>query len=147
MMKIILIWEVFMANLKTTLTGYATYRGKQGHWSFLLHRITGLGTLLFLAIHIVDTSFVYFLPHLYDDVLNVYRSTFFGLAEIALVFCVLFHGANGLRIAYVDMFAKKAWTIPAQRRATLWTLIVTLIIWIPATVIMLRNLCIHNFMQ
>ncbi len=37
-----------MSSLKTTLSGYAGYRGREGHYSFLLHRITGLGTALFL---------------------------------------------------------------------------------------------------
>lgn len=134
-----------MASIKTALTGYTGYRGREGQWSFILHRLTGLGTLLFLLIHIVDTSFVYFFPSAYGDVINIYRTTFFGLAEVGLVFCVLYHGVNGLRVAYYDLFAPRGWTIPAQRTATRWTLIVTLIFWVPATVVMLRNLLIHNF--
>src|SRR5436305_9395467 len=30
------------------------YKGQSGMWSWLLHRVTGLGILLFLFIHIVD---------------------------------------------------------------------------------------------
>ena len=56
-----------MSTVKTGLTGYVTYRGREGHYMFLLHRFTGLGTLMFLAIHIVDTAFVYFAPHLYPE--------------------------------------------------------------------------------
>lgn len=84
------------SSMKTTVKGYVGYRGKEGQWSFLLHRITGLGVLLFLAIHIVDTSFVYFAPDLYGEVINLYRSTLFGLGEVALVFCLFFHGVNGI---------------------------------------------------
>ena len=36
------------------------YRGREGHLSFIGHRLAGLGTLLFLTIHILDTSTVYF---------------------------------------------------------------------------------------
>ncbi|MEJ5314795.1 MULTISPECIES: succinate dehydrogenase, cytochrome b556 subunit [Anaerolinea] len=134
-----------MSSMKTTLEGYASYRGREGHWSFLLHRITGLGVVLFLAIHIVDTSFVYFAPKLYDEVLNVYRSTLFGLGEIALVFCLFFHGVNGLRIAYLDLFAPQNWTIEKTRRSTYIALIVTLVLWLPSAGIMLYKLLYHNY--
>ena len=43
----------------STLGGYAAYKGGKGFWAFLLHRITGLGTLLFLTVHITMTSMVY----------------------------------------------------------------------------------------
>jgi succinate dehydrogenase / fumarate reductase, cytochrome b subunit len=133
------------SSLKTTLKGYIGYRGREGQWSFLLHRITGLGVLLFLAIHIVDTSFVYFAPSLYDDVINLYRSTLFGLGEVGLVFCLFFHGVNGLRIAYLDMFKPVGWTIESERRSAVIALIVTLVLFIPSAGFMLRNLLIHNF--
>ena len=75
-----------MSGIKTTLTGYVGYRGREGHWSFLLHRITGLGTGLFLTIHIIDIALVYFAPTAFMDVIRLYQSTVFGLGEIALVF-------------------------------------------------------------
>jgi len=65
---------MLVENFKTTLSGYVRYRG-QGHYVFLLHRITGLGTLLFLAIHILDTAVVYFAPAFYADAIAIYRST------------------------------------------------------------------------
>ncbi len=129
-----------MSTVKTTLTGYLSYQGRQGHWSFLLHRITGLGTLLFLGIHILDTATVYLAPNLYTDVIGVYRTTLFGIGEIALVFCVLFHGVNGLRIAFYDLFAPKQWAIPTQQKATLVELVITLLIWIPAAAIMVSRM-------
>ncbi len=134
-----------MSAIKTTLNGYVNYRGREGHWSFLLHRITGLGTGLFLTVHIVDTALVYFAPLVYQDVLKVYQSTVFGLGEVALVFCVLFHGVNGLRVAFFDMFAPKNWNIPTQRKSTLWTMIISLVLWVPAAGIMLYNLLYNNY--
>ncbi len=134
-----------MSTLRSTLTGYAAYRGREGHLSFLLHRITGLGTALFLTIHIIDTSWVYFLPSSYQLAIDLYRSTLFGIGEIGLVFCVLFHGVNGLRVAFMDLIAPKLWSIPKQRTSTRWTLAVTLILWLPATAIMVYNLLRHNF--
>jgi succinate dehydrogenase / fumarate reductase cytochrome b subunit len=134
-----------MSTLRTTLTGYTQYRGREGQWSFLLHRITGLGTLLFLSIHILDTATVYFFPNLYGDAIAIYRTTLFGIGEMALVFCLFYHGVNGLRLAFFDMFAPRNWVIPSERKSVIWTLVITLIIWIPAVVIMGRNLLINNF--
>jgi succinate dehydrogenase / fumarate reductase, cytochrome b subunit len=133
------------SSVKTTLRGYVGYRGREGQWSFLLHRITGLGVLLFLAIHIVDTSFVYFFPHLYEEVILLYRSTLFGLGEVGLIFCVFFHGVNGLRIAYLDMFKPLGWTIENERRSAVISLVITMVLFIPSAIFMLRNLLIHNF--
>jgi succinate dehydrogenase / fumarate reductase cytochrome b subunit len=134
-----------MENILTTVTGYLGYRGKEGHLGFLLHRITGLGTILFLTIHILDTALVYFAPQLYQGIINIYRSTLFGIGEMGLVFCVIYHGANGLRIAIFDLLTPRLWKKPIQRSSVRFTLVVTLILWIPAVVIMMRSLLIHNF--
>lgn len=133
------------SSMKTALKGYVTYRGREGQWSFLLHRITGLGVLLFLAIHIVDTSFVFFAPQLYGDVITLYRSTVFGIGEIALIFCLFFHGVNGVRIAYLDLFKPTNWTAEGERRSAVTALVVTLILFIPSASYMFYNLLRHNF--
>ncbi len=134
-----------MSTLKTTLTGYAGYRGREGHWAFLLHRITGLGVVLFLTIHIIDIALVYFHPKGFLDVLALYQTTLFGIGEIALIFCVFFHGVNGLRIAYFDMFKPDLWSIEMQRKTTRTTLIIAIILWLPAAFWMVRNILLHNY--
>jgi succinate dehydrogenase / fumarate reductase, cytochrome b subunit len=134
-----------MSYIKTAVSGYAGYKGREGQWAFMLHRITGLGVLLFLAIHILDTSLVYFAPHLYEDVLNVYRSTLFSLGEMALVFCLFYHGVNGLRIAYLDMFAPKDWSIEKTRKSATTALIISLVLWVPSVAIMAYNMLKFNF--
>lgn len=132
-------------SIKTSFTGYLTYRGRTGQISFLLHRITGLGTLFFLAIHIVDTAFVYFAPNLYEYAVELYRSTPFMLGEIGLVFCVLFHGSNGLRIAYFDLFKPSGWDIESASKSVWVTLVVTMVLWIPAASVMGYKLLHYNF--
>jgi len=134
-----------MSALKTTLTGYASYRGREGHLSFLLHRITGLGTILFLTVHIIDIALVYISPKGFLDVIKLYQSTLFGIGEIALVFCVFYHGINGLRIAYFDMIKPHLWSYQYHKRSARMTLALSLILWLPAAFIMARNLLIHNF--
>jgi len=134
-----------MSYIKTALSGYAGYRGREGQWAFMLHRITGLGVVLFLAIHILDTSFAYFNPTIYEEVLNVYRSTIFSLGEMALVFCLFYHGVNGLRIAYLDLFAPKDWTIEKSRKSAVTALIISLVLWVPSIAVMGYNLLKFNF--
>lgn len=133
----------FITSIKTTFTGYLKYRGREGHLSFLLHRLTGLGTLLFLIIHILDTATVYYYPSLYEHAIELYRLPVFMVGEMGLVFSVIFHGVNGLRIAYVDLFKPAAWTIAKQRRAARVTLALSLLLWLPAAFIMGRNLVEH----
>ena len=38
------------------------YRGKEGMWSWVLHRITGVAIYFFLLVHILDTSVVRISP-------------------------------------------------------------------------------------
>jgi len=135
---------MLVENLKTTLSGYVGYRG-QGHFFFLLHRLTGIGTLLFLAIHILDTAVVYFAPALYADAINLYRSTPFMLGEIGLVFCLIFHGMNGLRIAYFDLFKPGGWERQNANRVMLITLVCSILLWLPAAGIMGYNILKYNF--
>lgn len=134
-----------MTHIKTTVNGYTGYRGREGQWAFLLHRLSGLGTGLFLTIHIVDIAFVYFAPDLFLDVIKLYQSTLFGIGEIILVFLVFFHGVNGLRIAFFDLKAPQRWNIEVARKSARLALIVAAALWLPAAIWMVRNLLIHNF--
>ncbi len=133
-----------MSALKTTLDGYIRYRGREGQLSFLLHRITGLGTVLFLGIHILDTATVFFIPSLYPHAIEIYSSTPFMIGEIALVFCVIYHGSNGIRLALSDWFPK-LWKIRTERTWALFTFILALVLWAPAAGVMFYNLLKYNF--
>ena len=134
-----------MHAIKFTVTGLTRYQGRVGQLSFILHRLTGLGTLLFLSVHILDTSTVYFFPSLYEEAIALYRSTPFIIGEIFLVFSVIYHGVNGLRIAIFDLFSPKSWRASSQSKTALVTLVIATLIWLPAAFIMGRNLLIHNF--
>ncbi len=134
-----------MHPIKSTFNGLARYQGQIGQLSFILHRLTGLGTLLFLSVHILDTSTVYFFPHLYEEAITLYRSTPFIIGEIFLVFSVIYHGVNGVRIAIFDLFSPESWRASSQSKTALVTLAIAILLWLPAAFIMGRNLLIHNF--
>ncbi len=121
------------------MTNLVTYRGGVGQLSFILHRVTGLGILLFLVIHVVDTSTVFFFPSLYADAIAIYRSVPFMIGEIFLVFSVIYHGVNGARIAIFDLFLVNKWEGRTPHNSVLWTLVISILLWLPAAFIMSRN--------
>ena len=134
-----------MDAFKLNMTGLIRYNGREGQLSFILHRLSGLGTLMFLAVHILDTSTVYFFPSLYEHTIDIYRSTPFMLGEIGLVFLVIYHGVNGAKIAIFDLFVPDRWNIDTQRKSAKWTLGISILLWLPAAYIMGRSLLEHNF--
>lgn len=84
------------------------YRGGQGQWAWALHRITGVGVLLFLFAHILDTALVGFGPEVFNRVVAVYHNPLIRLLEMGLAAMVLFHALNGLRIVAIDFFPRLA---------------------------------------
>ena len=67
-----------------------------------MHRLTGLGVVLFLALHVIDTSWAVFYPELYVKAVAAYQSPIFTVGEFGLVFAVVYHAFNGIRIAIFD---------------------------------------------
>ena len=82
------------------------YRGKVGMWSWVLHRISGVGIFFFLLVHILDTALVRVSPEAYNVVIESYKTPIVGIAELGLVGAILFHGLNGLRVIAVDFWSK-----------------------------------------
>ena len=80
------------------------YRGGAGQASYLLHRVTGLGVLLFLVVHVVDTALIGWGPELFNKVISLYRHPLFRLSEIFLFASVLFHSINGVRVILIDFW-------------------------------------------
>jgi succinate dehydrogenase / fumarate reductase, cytochrome b subunit len=80
------------------------YRGKSGQWAFLFHRISGFLVFFFLLLHIVDVSLINVSHELYDEVHQLYGNILLRLFECGLLFALLYHSLNGLRIVLVDFF-------------------------------------------
>ncbi len=82
------------------------YRGREGMWTWVLHRITGVLIFFFLFVHVIDTSMVRVSPEAYNTAVETYKNPVVGLMEVGLVAAVLFHGLNGIRIVLVDFWEK-----------------------------------------
>jgi succinate dehydrogenase / fumarate reductase cytochrome b subunit len=102
-----------LTALVTTITETLRYRGAIGQWSWVLHRVTGLGVVLFLTLHVVDTSWAVFYPDLYVKAIAVYQTPLFTIGEFALVACVIYHAFNGIRIIIFD-YRPGWWKYQAQ---------------------------------
>lgn len=116
------------------------YRGAVGQWSWVLHRITGLGVLFFLILHVIDTSWAVFYPELYEKALSAYQSPLFTLGEFGLVACVVYHAYNGLRIAILD-YRPELWKY--QQRAMVIVLGLTVITLVPTFLLMFGHVLKH----
>lgn len=129
-----------MTSLVMTLTETLRYRGAIGQWSWVLHRLTGLGVVLFLFLHVIDTSWAVFYPALYVEAIATYQSPLFTIGEFGLVAAVVYHALNGLRIAIFD-YRPTLWK--HQERAAWGVLIATAIILIPVFVLMMGHVVDH----
>jgi len=84
------------------------YRGREGMWSWVLHRITGVAIFFFLLVHVLDTALIRVSPEAYAAVIGTYKNPIMGIGEVFLVAAIAYHAFNGLRIILVDFWAKGA---------------------------------------
>lgn len=113
---------------------YVTYRGGEGQWSWILHRLTGVGVFVFLLAHIVDTAMIGWGPALYNKMMGLYRNPFFRVGEVLLAGAVLYHALNGIRIMIID-FWPGATTV--HRKLFYAVVAVFAVVYIPAAIYML----------
>ncbi len=109
------------------------YRGKSGQWAFVGHRVSGFLVFLFLLLHIVDVSLLRW-PETYDQVHRLYGNVLLRLFEVGLLFALLFHSFNGLRIVAVDCFPE---AVRNQRRLLQAVVALTLLAGIPGGIVIM----------
>ncbi len=91
------------------------YRGREGMWSWVAHRVTGFAIFFFLLVHVLDTALVRVSPEAYNAVIGTYKNPIMALGEVVLVGAIAYHAYNGLRIILVDFWS---WATRHQRQ--LW---------------------------
>ena len=84
------------------------YRGREGMWSWVAHRVTGVLVFFFLFAHVLDTALVRVSPDSYDRVIDTYKNPLVNLMEVGLVGAVLYHALNGVRVMLIDFWEKGA---------------------------------------
>jgi len=78
-------------------------RRRVGAWAFALNRITGLGLVLYLIIHLAVLSLLAQGEAAWNDFIALAKTPFFLFLDVVLIFGLLFHGLNGIRVALVGM--------------------------------------------
>ena len=91
------------------------YRGSEGQWAFYLHRISGIGILVFLVLHVLNIASAMWGPEVSNAFMKFYHQPVFQLGLLVLIAGVLYHGFNGLRII---LMAFTSWGVRYQKQ--LW---------------------------
>ncbi len=114
-----------------------SYRGREGSWAWLFHRISGIGIWLFVVLHVVDIYLVGGDPKAYDTLLQFYSSIPGRFLEAILGAALLYHALNGLRIIIIDL-----WPAMTVHHRKLWwsSWIIFVVVGVPGALIILRPL-------
>ncbi|QLQ07312.1 MAG: succinate dehydrogenase, cytochrome b556 subunit [Anaerolineae bacterium] len=110
--------------------------GGDGQWAWLLHRVGGIGILAFLFLHVFDIYLMNLGEDIFSKFLILYTAPVFKVMEVALIFGVLFHAINGIRIIIIDFWPA---TTVHERLMFRVAMVLTLIAFVPTAVITLST--------
>ena len=82
--------------------GRASDRDVQ-RWAYVAHRTTGVAVFAFLLLHVFDVALFTVSPARFDDVHSLYGTAGMRVFESLLLFAILFHTFNGLRLVLLDV--------------------------------------------
>ena len=112
------------------------YRGGEGMWSWVAHRITGVAVFFFLLVHVLDTALVRVSPHAFDTVIATYKTPIVNLLEVGLVGAVLYHALNGIRVILIEFWSQG----PRHQKGMLRAIVVVwLVLMVPGAYFMLQH--------
>jgi succinate dehydrogenase / fumarate reductase cytochrome b subunit len=114
------------------------YRGHEGMWSWVAHRVTGVGIFFFLLVHVLDTALVRVSPEAYNAVIGTYKTPLMGLGEIVLVAAIAYHAFNGLRVIIVDFWKGG----PKNQKKLFW---IMMVVWLIIMIGFVPRQLIHTF--
>jgi succinate dehydrogenase / fumarate reductase cytochrome b subunit len=129
-----------MSSFLLTVRESLRYRGRLGHWSWLAHRVSGLGILAYLVIHVWETANATFKPELYEWSVEVFKHPLFGVGEVFLMAALLYHAFNGTRIALLD-FKPEWWQHQSVTAIAVWGLFA--LTFIPLAIYMMAGIVSH----
>jgi len=116
--------------------GGTLYRGREGMWSWVAHRVTGVLIFFFLFAHVLDTALVRVSPDDYNRIIDTYKTPVVNLMEVGLTGAVLYHALNGLRVMAIDFWEKGP---RYQKQMTYAVVTVVGLVMIPGTYFMLER--------
>ena len=111
------------------------YRVSWAQLAWFGHRASGLGVLLYLFMHIVETSTLLLGPDVYDAAVGLFRNLPARLGEIVLMAALVYHALNGLRVIAMDFWPSLT---VYYRPLTFGVIGATIVAMIPLAFIMIR---------
>lgn len=112
------------------------YRGREGMWAWVAHRVTGVLIFFFLFAHVLDTALVRVSPEAYDRVIDTYKTPIVNIMEVGLVGAVLYHALNGLRVTAIDFWEKG----PRYQKQMSWAVVgITAVVMVPGFYYMTKH--------
>jgi len=119
---------------KVGLIAGAKYKGGGPMLAWALHRISGLGIISFVALHVIASFATQQMGSDLGISINIiYESIYF---QLFIVFCAIFHGVNGFRIIVLDIWPR---LIRYQKESTWLEWFVILPLYILTAFIMIRR--------
>lgn len=132
-MRVYVCEEAYVINALRVGYSVLRYRGGVGQWAWAVNRVAGLGVLLFLALHIFDIFLAGFGPALFNDLLFLYKGPAVRILDLFLLFGLLYHGINGLRLTLEDFKPSMA---ANNRQLFTIQIIVFLVVYVPGAMVM-----------
>jgi succinate dehydrogenase / fumarate reductase cytochrome b subunit len=79
-----------------------------GRWGlerylYILHRLTGLGILMFFLLHIFASSVRMYGPETWNAAMVILKNPVFKLGEFFVFVAFAFHALNGIRLIFIEL--------------------------------------------
>jgi succinate dehydrogenase / fumarate reductase cytochrome b subunit len=105
--------------------------------AWLLHRISGIGIVVFVSMHVFAAFLLYAVPGGTTNAVAAALTDFYEalLMQIFMLFAILFHAFNGLRIVVLDMFPA-LWKFNREAMWVQWALFLPIFLLPAALMIM-----------
>lgn len=110
------------------------YRLQTGSFAWIIHRVTGIALALYLFVHLLVLSNLRD-PLKYETMMNLMKNPLVKLAETGLLFLVIAHALNGVRVTLHEA------GLPTRFRKTLFyaLCVIGAVVFIAGTIPILRG--------
>jgi succinate dehydrogenase / fumarate reductase cytochrome b subunit len=92
--------QTYQATEAQRVVGWLDPRGRGlGMWAFAVHRITGIGLVAYLLLHLLVLSILAQGPAGWDSFVALAQTPVVLALDVVLIAGILVHGLNGIRVA------------------------------------------------
>lgn len=97
-----------------------------GYWAFVLHRITGIGLIAYLVLHLWMLRLLVEGQQAWDAFIQLAKSPLFLALDGLLLAGLVYHGLNGLRLAWLGRGRVDA----SPERGVWFVLLISALLWL-----------------